>query len=62
MQFTVEIKENGAFPVLDVLVTRSLDGTLGHMVYGKPTDMELYLHTKSEHYPAQKLAVLATLV
>jgi hypothetical protein len=49
-------------PFLDVLVSRRLDGTLGHTVYRKLTRTDLYLHAKSEHHPAQKRAVLTTLI
>jgi hypothetical protein len=46
----------------DVLVSRRLDETLGHTVYRKSTHMNLYLHAKSKHHPAQKRAVLTTLI
>jgi hypothetical protein len=51
-KFTVKI-ENGALPFLDILVTRRLDGILGHTVCRKPAHAELYLHAKSEHDPAR---------
>lgn len=53
IKFTMKTKENGALSFLDVLVTRRLDGTLGHTVYRKPTHAELYLHATSEHHPAR---------
>jgi hypothetical protein len=44
------------------LVTRRLDGTLGHTVCRKPIYAELYLHTKSEHDPTGKSEGLASYV
>jgi hypothetical protein len=55
-------EHNGSLPFLDVLVGRRPDGSLGHSVYRKSTHTELYLHAKSKHHPAQKQAVLTTLV
>jgi hypothetical protein len=60
--FTMEVEQEGTLPFLDVLVKRRPDGSLGHSVYRKPTHTDLYLHAKSEHRPAQKRAVLSTLV
>jgi hypothetical protein len=61
-EFTMEIEQGRTLPFLHVLVSRRLDGTLGHMVYRKSTHTDLYLHAKSEHHQAQKRAVLTTLV
>jgi hypothetical protein len=60
--FTMEVDQQGTLPFLDVLVKRRPDGSLGHLVYRKPAHTDLYLHAKSEHHPAQKRAVLSTLV
>jgi hypothetical protein len=49
----MKIEDNGALPFLDVLVTRRLDGTLGHTVYRQPTHTDLHLHAKPEHDPAR---------
>jgi hypothetical protein len=43
-------------------VSRRLDGTLGLTVYRKSAHTDLYLHSKSEHHPAQQQAVLTTLI
>lgn len=37
IQFTIEKEKNFQLAILDVLVTRKKDGTLGHSVYRKPT-------------------------
>jgi hypothetical protein len=58
----MKLEENCSLPFLDVLVSRRPDGILGHTVYRKPTQTDLYLHAKSEHHPAQKKAALTTLV
>jgi hypothetical protein len=62
IQFTMEIESKKKLPFLDVLVTRNSDGTLGHSVYRKPTHTDRYLNANSHHHPAQKMAVLHTLV
>jgi hypothetical protein len=59
---TMEVEQNKTLPFSDVLVSRRPDGSLGYSVHRKSTHTELYLHTKSEHRPAQKQAVLATTV
>jgi hypothetical protein len=62
IKFMMEAEQDRTLPFLDVLVSRRLDGTLGHTVYRKSTHTDLYLHAKSEHHPAQKRAVLTTLI
>ena len=62
IKFTTETEENAALPFLDILVTVRFDVMLWHTTNRKPTNTDLYLHTKSEHHPAQKLAILATQV
>jgi hypothetical protein len=62
IEFTMEIEQDRTLPFLDVLVSRRVDGTLGHTVYRKSTHTDLYLHAKSEHHPAQKGVVLITLI
>jgi hypothetical protein len=62
IKFTMAVEKNGSLPFLDVLVSRRPDGSLEHLVYRESTHTELYLHSKSEHHPAQKQAVLTTLV
>jgi hypothetical protein len=56
------VEQNKVLPFLYVLVSRRPDGPLGHYVYRKLMHTDLYLHAKSEHHPAQKRAVLTTLV
>jgi hypothetical protein len=62
IKFSMELEQNNTFPFLDVLVSRRPDGSLGYMVYRKPTHTDLYLHAESEHHPSQKQAVLKTLI
>jgi hypothetical protein len=62
IEFAMEAEQNRTLPFVDVLVSRRLDGTLGHTVYRKSTHTDLYLYAKSEHHPAQKRAVLTTLI
>jgi hypothetical protein len=57
----MELEQNGTLPFLDVLVKKSTDGTLAHMVYRKMTNTGLYLHVDSEHHPAQTRTDLSTL-
>lgn len=52
---------HGQLPFLDVLVYRKQDGSVGHSVYRKHTHTDFYLNALSYH-PAQKWAVLKTLV
>jgi hypothetical protein len=44
------------------VLSRALDGSLGHKVYHKPTHTNLYLSTKSHYHPFNKQVVLSTLV
>jgi hypothetical protein len=62
IEFTMEIEQDRTLLFLDVLVSRGLDGTLGHTVYRKSTRTDLCLHAKSEHHPAKKRAILNTLI
>jgi hypothetical protein len=58
----MEMEHNKSLPFLDVWVSRKPDGSLEHTVYRKPTHTDLYLHAKTEYHPAQKRAVLTTLI
>jgi len=51
IEFTTETEENAALPFLDILVTVRFDVMLWHTTHRKPTNTDLYLHTKSEHHP-----------
>jgi hypothetical protein len=62
IEFTMEAGQDRTLPFLDVLVSRRLDGKLGHTVCRKSTHTDLYLHAKSEHHLAQKRAVLTTVI
>ena len=62
IRFTMEVEANDCLPFLDVLVTRNTNGTLDHSVYRKPTHTDRYLNGFSHHHPAQKQAVISTLV
>jgi hypothetical protein len=61
IKFSREAKQNMALPFLDVLVRKTTDGLLKYTVYRIPTQMDLYLHTRSKHNPSQKCSVLNTL-
>lgn len=61
-KFTMELEKNGKLPVLVILRYRKQDGTVGHGIYHKPTHMDSYLNAKSLQHPAQKKAVLSTLI
>jgi hypothetical protein len=62
IQFMVEKEEDGHLPVLDIDIYRKLNGFLGHRVYRKPTDTNLYLHHNSHHHPSHKQSVLTSLI
>jgi hypothetical protein len=57
MKFTMEVEHNITLPFLDVLVSRRPDSLLGHTVYRKPTHMDLYLRTNSDHHPQKQVAL-----
>ena len=42
MKFTIEIQTKCSLTFLDVMVTKKLDGSLGHTMYEKPTHMDVY--------------------
>lgn len=47
--------------LIDVLVTRKENGTLGHTVHRKATQTNRYLKGNSHHHPAQLKSVVKTL-
>ncbi|XP_018569462.1 uncharacterized protein LOC108909566 [Anoplophora glabripennis] len=57
----MEVEKNAALPFLDVLVERKPDGTLGYLVYRKPTHTNRYLNAESHHHPVQKQGIINTL-
>jgi len=56
IHFIIDIKVNGKFPFLDVLVSKKADGTLNHQVYRKSTQTR-HLHAESHHYPQKQFAI-----
>jgi hypothetical protein len=46
--------------ILDVLVKKSINGCLSHMVYRNPTYTDVCSHVQCEHFPAQNWAVLSS--
>jgi hypothetical protein len=62
IQFTMEREADNELSFLDVLARRRADGSLGHLVYRKPTHTDRYLHRDSNHHPRQKQAMVKTLV
>ncbi|XP_018328756.1 uncharacterized protein LOC108739373 [Agrilus planipennis] len=61
-RFTMEKENNGKLAYLDELVNRKSDGSLGHTVYCKVTHTDRYFNKNLNHYPAQKQAILKTLI
>jgi hypothetical protein len=43
MKFTLKIQTNSSQTFLDVMVTKKPDGSFGHMMYRKPTNLEVYI-------------------
>ena len=62
IKFTKELEQNAILPFLYVLVEKKMDGTLGHTVYRKTTNTDVYLHVDLEHHLEQKRAVLSILI
>ena len=58
----MEKEEKGHLAFLDVDIYRKTDSSLGHKIYRKPTLTSLYLHQNSNHHPANKYSVLASLI
>ena len=61
IQFTQELEKDGSLPFLDVLLSRSSDGTVQTSVYWKETHTDLYLNLYSHHLTLHKSAVVQTL-
>jgi hypothetical protein len=62
IQFTMEKEEAGHLPFLDIDIYRKTDGSLEQKVYRKSTHTNLYLHQNSNHHPANKQPVFASLI
>jgi Reverse transcriptase (RNA-dependent DNA polymerase). len=62
IKFTMELEQIETLTFIDVLVKTEMDGMLVYMAYRKTTNTDLYVHEDSEHLPAQKRAVLSTLI
>jgi hypothetical protein len=58
----MEVEQDRTLPFLEVLLSRKLNGTIRYTVQRKSTNMDLYLHAKSEHQPSQNRAALTTLI
>ena len=57
IQFTMETETSDSLPFLDVLISKRVDGSLGHPVYRKPTHTDRYLNARSFHPPSVKSSV-----
>ena len=62
IQFTIEKKERGQLPFLDVLVRKdTLSQRFHFSVFRKPTHTDSYVNYKSNHHPATKIATILCL-
>ena len=62
IQFTVETETSDLLPFLDVLISKRVDGSLGHSVYRKLMHTDRYLNARSFHPPSVKSSVNRTLL
>jgi hypothetical protein len=60
--FTKMMKSNSHLPFLDIDIYRRPVGSLGHMVYRKPTHTSFYLNAESHHHLTNKHFMFSTLV
>jgi hypothetical protein len=58
----MEPETEGHLHFLDMDICRRPDGSLGHIVYCKPTHTNLYLNAGSHHHPSNEQAVFSTLM
>ena len=58
----METETSDSLPFLDVLISKRVDGSLGHSVYRKPTHTDRYLNARSFHSPSVKSSVNRTLL
>ena len=49
-------------PLLDILITRQLDGSLSHQVYQKKNNIDSYTHSQSHHHRTKKYVVPKTII
>jgi hypothetical protein len=61
IQSAMEMEKGDHLPSLDTDIYRRTDGCLSHRIYGKITQTNLCLSTRSHHHLANKQAVLFTL-
>ena len=61
IRFTVEDKEDGSIPFLDIIVKPEADGSLFITVFRKPTHTDQYLQRDSHHHLSVKFSVINTL-
>jgi hypothetical protein len=52
IKFTMELDENERIFVLDVLITRNMDGSLCNKVFKKKIHIDNYIHVESNHHPS----------
>jgi len=60
--FTMETKNNGSIPILDVLVKKRTVGQIRTSVFSKATHTGRYLNYQSEHPFQHKRSVVNTLL
>lgn len=60
IKFTMEMGKAVCLSFLDILVNRQRLNLLGHKVYHKTTQTDLYLNAVSHHHQAPKHIVLST--
>ncbi|XP_046395763.1 uncharacterized protein LOC124163025 [Ischnura elegans] len=58
----MEMEKDGTLPFLEILIHRKKVGSLGHKVYRKPTDTDLYLSGQSHHHSPQRIVVMSKLL
>jgi hypothetical protein len=58
----METERDGHLPTFNINNYHKHDGSLGHKVYHKPTQTNLYLNSSSHHHPSIKQAVLSMLM
>ena len=61
IKFTKEQEENNKLPFLDVLLTRTEDGTIETEVYRKKTNTDQILNYNSNHPSQHKISCIRTL-